>query len=243
MGGKDIDHFLMSGSVDLSWVFGVVKLKKSATIEQLQAPMKLVKKNPILKRDWYTLGSSDLLKMIREYVLAELKSAGWPARAADPTKTLSVAFLDSRTLVFAESGAMEKFLTADTKRKEQTKYNPPNAGFPGMGMMGMPPGGMGNMGMPPGGMANMGMPQPGKGNAGMPPGGMANMGMPQPGKGNVGMPPGGMANMGMPQPGKGNVGFPPQGRGGTMANRPNPVWESMVNRSRASGSWVNPSQG
>src|SRR5262245_49064722 len=196
-----MNKFVRAESLKNKWAFNVIQMNSSFTVKADALKSKLGgqkgPKGTIKGFDYYLVTVNDVIDTLSAIDFTSLMAGTVKTSTASGTP-LAWHVYDERTLIIADVGQMEQFLTAGRKPNPLSQYagdsSGMTAGGPGMGM-GMPPGapGMG-VGMPPG--------APGMG-VGMPPGGPGGKGMGgAPGAGGPPMtgPPGGERPGGPPMP-------------------------------------------
>jgi hypothetical protein len=251
--GYKIDQFVCAGGLDTAWFFGVMHLRDDVRIADLKSAMQLeTQPKTIKKRDLYTMGSNDLVKMLGEYLSVKLASFSLVPPPSTGPRTFAVSLLDPRTVVIADKAKLEQFLETDAKRKHLTHYSPPNTventgpnmGGPGAknpapiggpklgkglkapGGANPPPGGP-NPGGPMPEAPNPERPMPGGPNPGVPAPGGPNPGVPAPGGPNPGVPAPGGPNPGLPAPGGPKPGVPAPGGPGSSPGSKSPAGDGQ----------------
>jgi hypothetical protein len=124
----DVDRVLVAGGLKTAWVFSVIHLSNDVTLTDLQNAMELSPKSTIRNRDYYRIKSNDLLKILSEFLAAEIKNQGLAVPL--DTSDMALHLVDSQTLVVAHTPALQNFLAADMKWPEKTRYLAPGVPDP-----------------------------------------------------------------------------------------------------------------
>jgi hypothetical protein len=204
-----MNKFVRAESLKNKWSFNVIQMNSSFTVKADALKSKLGgqkgPKGTIKGFDYYLVTVNDVIDTLSAIDFTSLMAGTVKTSTASGTP-LAWHVYDERTLIIADVGQMEQFLTAGRKPNPLSQYAGDSssgmAGGPGMGM-GMPPGGPGGKGMGPG-MGSSGPPMP------SPPGGERSGGPPGGPQGGPPLPPAiGAGGPPMPAPPGGPQGGPP----------------------------------